>query len=39
MREQTMALAREGFGPWQRGDFATLEAMLDPDVHWHGRCT
>jgi len=35
MSEQTMALAREGFGAWQRGDFATLEAMLDPDVQWH----
>ena len=35
MSEQIMALAREGFGAWQRGDFATLEAMLDPDVQWH----
>ena len=34
MSEHTMALAREGFGAWQRGDFATLEAMLDPDVQW-----
>ena len=34
MSEQTMALAREGFDAWQRGDFAFLEAMLDPDVQW-----
>jgi ketosteroid isomerase-like protein len=34
MSEQTMSLAREGFGAWQRGDFATLEAMLDPRVQW-----
>ena len=34
MSEQTMALAREGFGAWRRGDFATIEAMLDPDVQW-----
>jgi hypothetical protein len=35
MSEQTMKLAREGFGAWQRGDFDTLEAMLDPGVRWH----
>ncbi len=36
MSEQTMALAREGFGAWQRGDFATVESMLDPAVQWRG---
>lgn len=34
MSEQTMTLAREGFGAWQRGDFATVESMLDPAVQW-----
>ena len=34
MSEQTMALVREGFGAWQRGDFAAIEAMLDPTVRW-----
>jgi len=34
MGEQTVALARDGFEAWQRGDFATLEAKLDPDVQW-----
>jgi len=34
MGEQTVALARDGFEAWQRGDFATLQTMLDPDVQW-----
>jgi len=34
MSVETMRLAREGFAAWQRGDFETLEAMLDPSVQW-----
>jgi ketosteroid isomerase-like protein len=34
MSEEAMGLAREGFGAWQRGDFDTIEAMLDPAVEW-----
>jgi ketosteroid isomerase-like protein len=34
MSEETMALARQGFDAWQRGDLATIEAMLDPSVQW-----
>ena len=34
MSEQAMKLARKGFGAWQRGDFATIKALLDPDVQW-----
>ena len=29
-----MARAQEGFHAWRRGDFATIEAMLDPEVEW-----
>lgn len=32
--KETMARAQEGFSAWRRGDFATLEAILDPDVEW-----
>jgi ketosteroid isomerase-like protein len=34
MGEQTMNLARDGFGAWRRGDFGAIEAMLDPEVQW-----
>jgi ketosteroid isomerase-like protein len=34
MSNETMALAREGFAAWQRGDFATIESMLAPTVQW-----
>ena len=34
MSEETMNLARDGFAAWQRGDFGTLESMLDPGVEW-----
>jgi ketosteroid isomerase-like protein len=34
MSEETVGLARAGFEAWQRGDFATLEALLDPGVEW-----
>jgi len=34
MSEEVMGLAREGFGAWRRGDFGTIEAMLDPAVEW-----
>ena len=34
MSDETMELARRGFGAWQQGDFATIEALLDPAVQW-----
>jgi ketosteroid isomerase-like protein len=34
MSDQTVALARKGFGAWQSGDLASIEAMLDPEVEW-----
>jgi ketosteroid isomerase-like protein len=34
MSLETMALTAGGFRAWQRGEFAALEAILDPDVHW-----
>jgi ketosteroid isomerase-like protein len=35
MSEETLALAQEGFGAWQHGDFERIEALLDPSVSWH----
>jgi len=29
-----MAIATEGLEAWQRGDFETLESLLDPAVEW-----
>jgi ketosteroid isomerase-like protein len=29
-----MAIARQGFEAWRRGDFDALEQMLDPAVEW-----
>ena len=34
MCEKRLELAREGFEAWRRGDLATIEAMLAPDVRW-----
>ena len=34
MGEDLLELAREGFEAWRRGDLATIEAMLAPDVRW-----
>jgi ketosteroid isomerase-like protein len=34
MSDMTMELARMGFAAWQQGDFATIEALLDPAVQW-----
>ena len=34
MSERHLELAREGLRAWQRGDFETLESMLDPNVEW-----
>jgi ketosteroid isomerase-like protein len=33
--EQVVRWARDGFGAWQRGDFDSVEALLDPEVTWH----
>jgi ketosteroid isomerase-like protein len=37
MSDETMRLAREGFSAWQRGDFETMEAMLNPAVRWRSH--
>ncbi len=29
-----MAVATEGLEAWRKGDFETLERILDPDVEW-----
>jgi ketosteroid isomerase-like protein len=34
MSEEATRLARAGFEAWQRGDFETVERMLDPAVRW-----
>ena|SRR5437762_10494474 len=34
MSSETLASARRGFDAWQRGDFVTVEALLDPNVWW-----
>ncbi len=34
MGGQSMETARRGFEAWQRGDFETIKAMLDPNVRW-----
>jgi ketosteroid isomerase-like protein len=28
-------VAREGMEAWRRGDFETIERILDPNVEWH----
>jgi ketosteroid isomerase-like protein len=30
-----MDVAREGLEAWRRGDFQTIEKILDPNVEWH----
>ena len=30
-----LAVATEGLQGWRKGDFETLERILDPDVEWH----
>src|SRR5438105_3070863 len=35
MSEEAMELAKRGFGAWQRGDFATIESLLDSGVQWN----
>jgi ketosteroid isomerase-like protein len=32
--EEALALAREGFAAWRHGDFAAVEALLDPAAQW-----
>ena len=34
MSDEVMELTRRGFVAWQQGDFATIEALLDPAVQW-----
>jgi ketosteroid isomerase-like protein len=34
MASELTAIASEGLEAWRRGDFATLERILDPDVEW-----
>ncbi|HEX6680341.1 MAG TPA: hypothetical protein VF063_06820 [Gaiellaceae bacterium] len=34
MSEKPMAIAREGFEAWRRGDFESIERILDPAVEW-----
>jgi len=34
MGEDVVDVARRGFEAWRRGDLATIEAMLAPDVQW-----
>jgi ketosteroid isomerase-like protein len=31
---ETVAIATEGLAAWRRGDFETLETILDPKVEW-----
>jgi len=34
MASELTAIASKGLEAWRRGDFATLERILDPDVEW-----
>jgi ketosteroid isomerase-like protein len=34
MSEDAIMLARRGFDAWRRGDFVTLEALLDAGAEW-----
>jgi ketosteroid isomerase-like protein len=34
MSKDSMAIATEGLEAWRRGDFETLERLLDPAVEW-----
>ena len=34
MSERELALAEEGLAAWRRGDFETVESMLDPAATW-----
>ena len=35
MPSDAIALAERGIEAWRRGDFESLEALLDPAVEWH----
>jgi ketosteroid isomerase-like protein len=32
---ESLTLAKQGLAAWHKGDFETLERLLDPAVHWH----
>jgi ketosteroid isomerase-like protein len=32
---ESLALAEQGLAAWRKGDFGTLERLLDPVVEWH----
>jgi ketosteroid isomerase-like protein len=34
MSDETMIVAQEGLEAWRRGDFETVERILDPAVEW-----
>jgi len=32
---ESLTLAEQGLAAWRKGDFETLERLLDPAVEWH----
>jgi ketosteroid isomerase-like protein len=32
---ESLTLAEQGLAAWRKGDFGTLERLLDPAVEWH----
>ena len=35
MSSESLTLAEQGLAAWRKGDFETLERLLDPAVEWH----
>jgi len=35
MDSKPTEIAREGLEAWRKGDFETIEEILDPNVEWH----
>jgi ketosteroid isomerase-like protein len=35
MNSNPADIAREGLAAWRKGDFMTVEGILDPNVEWH----
>src|SRR5207249_5294842 len=35
MNSKPTEIAREGLEAWRKGDFETIEEILDPNVDWH----